>query len=414
MTKINHLKYLVIAALPLLAACTNVTGEPSASSISDRIEIAPAMAATPSRNYQNYTGKIQVYSYENANRGTQYFWDKATSTDGVYSWDNNIHLWPKDKSLDFIAIGNVASVDANKCYLSNGAFTEFGYDNNDVIKMYYINYYQGDPNTGNVHNDRFYDDLVVATKYNQTKSNGTVDLKMLHALAGIRIKIKNNTEHLDLRVFHIEITNVVWNACYYPPTQDSEYREGCWDQVPENERVSAHNPYRTGTWKWHNLDRMGSCWIRNSYDFAANKENYIRHGEEQIFNGNIDDIEKKPPYTDNYTCYLIPHFPYGATTYNNTPKPASKIRFYMHVYDSQTGQRHDDAFGADGWRNYTDQYPDEGWTVVKECDFMPSADWSFGVGRLYTITYTFNGKGEINIQANVSPFVNEDWGISAN
>lgn len=368
-----------LAGIMLLTECSDNNELKPLELTTDEIQIAPSMAAeSKSRNDNTspYNGQLAVFCRDVENRANenQYFGDIATISNGVFTnWTNNgVHLWPKDKQMDFVAIGNFDStkgIDGNVCRFSNGSKADFGWD----YYHYFVDYYQ----------TSIYDDLQVGVKHAQTNEHKPVKMTLLHALAGVKLKFTNNTSHLNIVIDGIEITNVPAFAYYYPPTDDSEWVED-WQTTAGNPETLRNN-YRTGTWNNHVGDsRSNYVTIKPDFDskFLESSPNTHEcvHGQARLIN------EDKP-------FYLLPHY-----NFNSEGKKA-RIIFYVRIWDTQKQDFDNAALGTDG---------------KIECDFVPSDKGTLGLGRMYTINYTVSGRGEISVTATVAAFANEDWSISAN
>lgn len=340
-------------------------------------------------NYTDYDGQLAVFCRDVKDRSGQYFGDIATVKDGNFvEWNSKkLYLWPKDKEMDFVAFGNFDSgkgIDGNFCWYPNGSKAEFGWD----YSHYYVNFFQ----------NSIYDDLQVGVKHAQTNKQKPVEMKLLHALAGVKLKFTNNTPHLNIVFESIEITNIPKFAYYYPPTDDSQWVQD-WEQTVGNPE-SLGNNYRTGTWNNHVEDpvfnRAGYVTIKPEFDEDFLKADNGRLTREVQY-GQSRMINKGKPF------YLFPHYNF------NTEGHKARIIFHVKVWDVQkygwyNGNYQTGAFDSDAF----------GEVFKIECDFVPADKGVMGVGRMYTINYTATGRGSITISANVSPFENVDWGFSAN
>lgn len=394
MNKTNPLySFCCCALLSLLASCNN----DSPYIISDEhIVLSTSMACeanSRAENYSLYDGRYKVTCFYDENRSQEYFNDCGHSTNGVSNWNNNnFHIWPRTDKLHFITIGNISEdqndvawdaviAQDNRCRLEYGSTTGLGFNGN----RYYVNFRQ----------NNIYDDLIIATNYNETRRSTPVPLQFIHALAQVRIKLVNNTDFLDIYVDKIEITNVIDNACFHLPQSNSQYIANCWELQTSTDLGSINSAdglHRTGTWNSHDrYEAENAHKIKTIY--PDTDDNFKKTGK--VTHNTISTLNNNKPF------YMFPHMVYGGThkeVYDCNP---SKIRFHVRIWDNQTGNWHNDALGQDG---------------IIECSFFPPEhpDWEYGVGRSYTMAYTINGHGQISISANVAAFANEDWGISAN
>lgn len=345
MKRLKFINILITAiATGGLTACSS--DDNPAVTKNNEITISPGMSVSvESRDYDaKYTPMTQPFFCEafksgatSETRGQKLFGDRWDISKG--NWDNGPHYWPLTGNYDFFAVSDFG----NEC-------SKPQLDPNNDKYLYYIYYNQQD----------CYKDLLVGNALGYNYRDRTVSITMLHALACIKIRIVNQTEHYNIAFDKIEILNAYTGATYYYPLWDTRYSDPYSGQYgPENypQYYNALSPYYTGTWKWHGSPKTINVEMSDEFK-AYHNPNKCEVGLKKNNEQHIWIINDTNPF------FLIPHS--DLSNY--------RIRFTVRAWDHSIGGWSPNPFYTNG---------------IVECNFAP-AGMTMMMSTIYTITYTFN------------------------
>lgn len=373
----HYIITLIVTAVVGTTACTDNIGNGEDLLQSGEILLTTSNIeeTVESRAYNSGNG-CAIYAYRNEGSANDLFFTDMLNGNGWAS--SNKYYWPLNQNvtMDFVAVGNFKSKTDGECTYEHGTTAELKKIGGN--KIYHLD----------CELKSIQDDIMCGVKRECKRTDGEVTVKMHHAMAGVKVRIHNNTGHLNLAFRHMHIEGVPVDIRYYPPLINSDYQENCWDVIDQSYPLYDGNiTHKTGD--WYVLDDEA----RENFTLPQIPMHDNGDWSQEVWKGESFDA------TDEF--YMVPHDPMEKLT----------MVFYVECWDHETSGWNNDLLGTEKV-----DYNGRSCRILR-CHPVSKEYlwWCFGVGRKYVLDITFNDPGHvIQVSATVADWVTEDWNIPVN